>query len=153
MIIYRLAIEPYKDDLSGTGSKIYGGRWNLPGSAAIYTAEHISLAVLEVLVNTDKNNIPPAYYLLKLNVPDSLPVKVIAASGLKAKWYNDLEYAQFIGNNFLQSGKEGVLKVPSAIIKEEYNFLLNPAHPEFKKISIKESVPFDFDIRLLKTNE
>jgi RES domain-containing protein len=153
MMIYRLAIEAYKDDLSGTGSKLYGGRWNVPGFAAIYTAENISLAVLEILVNTDKNNIPPAYYLLKLFIPDNLPVKIITPGSLKAKWYSDFEYAQFIGSNFLESGKEAVLKMPSAIVKEEYNFLLNPLHADFKKISIREATAFDLDIRLLKSDE
>ena len=150
MIIYRLALEIFKEDMSGTGSKIFGGRWNVPGFAAIYTAENISLAVLEILVNTDKNNIPPPYYLIKLQMPDNLPVKVITQAGLKEKWYNDFEYAQYIGSNFLESGKESILKIPSAIVKEEYNFLLNPAHADFKKITIKEAVPFDLDIRLLK---
>jgi RES domain-containing protein len=150
MIIYRLVVEAYKEDLSGAGSKMYGGRWNMPGIAAIYTAENISLAVLEILVNADKTNIPPSYFLLKLQVPDSLPFKLITHTSLKEKWYADFEYAQFIGSNFLESGKEAVLKMPSAIIKEEYNFLLNPAHADFKKITIKESIPFDLDIRLLK---
>ena len=150
MIIYRLAIEAFKDDLSGTGSKLFGGRWNLPGHPAIYTAENISLAVLEILVNTDKNYIPPSYFLLKLQVPDSLPFKLITQASLKEKWYTDFEYAQFIGSNFLESGKEAMLKIPSAIVKEEYNFLLNPAHADFNKITIKESTPFDLDIRLLK---
>ncbi len=150
MIIYRLAIETFKDDLSGTGSKLFGGRWNLPGHPAIYTAENISLAVLEILVNADKNNIPPGYFLLKLQVPDSLPFKLITHTALKEKWYTDFEYTQFIGSNFLESGKEAMLKLPSAIVKEEYNFLLNPAHADFKKIILKESVPFDLDIRLLK---
>lgn len=150
MIIYRLAVEAFKDDLSGTGSKIYGGRWNTPGFVAIYAAENISLAVLEILVNADRNNIPPTYYLLKLHIPDNLGVKIIKPSGLKEKWYDDFEYSQYIGTNFLQSGKEPVLKVPSAIIKEEYDFLLNPAHHDFKKINIKESVIFNLDIRLFK---
>lgn len=153
MIVYRLAIVAYKTDLSGNGCKIYGGRWNTPGFAAIYTAENISLSVLEILVNTDKNNIPPTYYLLKLHIPDDLPVKKINASKLKDKWYNDFEYSQFIGSNFLRSGKEVLMKVPSAVVKEEHNFLLNPSHADFKKITITESTPFDFDIRLLKTNE
>ncbi|MBL7703344.1 MAG: RES family NAD+ phosphorylase [Ferruginibacter sp.] len=150
MIIYRLAIEAFKDDLSGTGSKLFGGRWNFPGRPAIYTSENISLAVLEIIANANKDNIPPGYCLLKIQVPDNLPFKLIKHSGLKDKWYTDFEYAQFIGSNFLESGKEAMLKMPSAIVKEEYNFLLNPAHPDFKKIAIKESVPFDVDIRLLK---
>lgn len=150
MIIYRLATESYKDDLSGTGSKMFGGRWNVAGLAAIYTAENISLAVLEILVNADKHSIPPSYFLLKLQVPDTLPFKLITHAGLKEKWYTDFEYAQFIGSNFLASGKEAILKMPSAIVKDEFNFLLNPAHVDFKRINIKEAVPFELDIRLLK---
>ncbi len=150
MIIYRLAIDAFKDDLSGTGSKLFGGRWNLPGHPAIYTAENISLAVLEIIVNADKNHIPPGYFLLKLQVPDNLPIKLITPGNLKEKWYNDFEYAQFIGTKFLALGKQAVLKIPSAIVKEEYNYLLNPAHTDFKRITIKESTPFDLDIRLLK---
>lgn len=150
MIIYRLATEAYKDDLSGTGSKLYGGRWNQPGRPAIYTAGSISLAVLEILVNTDKNYIPPSYFLLKLHVPDSISIKTITPKTLKEKWQSDFEYTQFIGSNFLESGKEAALKIPSAIVEEEYNFLLNPTHAEFKKITIKESIPFDIDVRLMK---
>lgn len=153
MIIYRLAIEAFKDDLSGTGAKIYGGRWNVPGHPAIYTAENISLAVLEIIVNADKYNIPPGYHLLQLHIPDSLPIKIIKADTLKEKWYHDFEYAQFIGTKFLESGDEAILKIPSAIVKQEYNFLLNPLHSDFKKVSIAECTAFDIDIRLLKTHE
>jgi RES domain-containing protein len=153
MIIYRLTVESFKKDLTGNGSKLFGGRWNAPGFPAIYTSENISLAVLEILVNADKKNIPPAYFLLKLSVPDELPVRKISLARLKEKWYSDFEYSQFIGSNFLKAGKEAILKVPSSVIKDEHNFILNPAHADFKKISITESVPFDFDIRLLKPNE
>ena len=153
MIVYRLTVDTFKKDLSGNGSKLFGGRWNQPGMAAIYTSENISLSVLEILVNTDKTNIPPSYFLLKLHVPDELPVRKISPGRLKEKWNRDFEYSQFIGSNFLKTGKEAVLKIPSAIVKEEHNFLLNPDHADFKKISIAESIPFDFDIRLLKPNE
>ncbi len=153
MIIYRLAIETYKDDLSGIGSKIYGGRWNSPGMTALYTSENISLSVLEIIVNTDKYSIPPSYFLLKLTVKDDITVKKINPEALKKNWQTDFEYSQFIGSAFLRSGSEAVLKVPSAVVKEEHNYILNPLHPDFKKITISESTPFDFDIRLLKKNE
>jgi len=153
MIVYRLANAAYINDLTGTGAKLYGGRWNMAGFAAIYTAENISLSALEILVNTDKNKIPPAYSLLKLYIPDGLAVKKINAENLKDKWYGDFEYSQFIGSEFLRSGKEAIMKIPSAVIREENNFLLNPAHTDFKKITVKEVTAFDFDIRLLKTHE
>lgn len=143
MIIYRLAIEAYKRDLSGNGAKLFGGRWNIPGLAAIYTAENISLSVLEILVNADKDNIPPSYYLLKLLIPDDMPLKKIIPAKLKDKWFTDFEYSQYIGSNFLKSGKEAVLKVPSAVVKEEHNFLLNPLHKDFNKITIADATIFD----------
>ena len=150
MIIYRLAVDAYKEDLSGTGAKLFGGRWNTPGLPAIYSTENISLAVLEILVNTDKSLVPPSYFLIKLQVPETLAFKSIMQSGLKDKWYKDVEYSRYIGSNFLTSGKEAILKIPSAVVKDEFNFLLNPAHADFKKIRIKETVPFELDIRLFK---
>jgi len=153
MIVYRLTVDAFRKDLTGNGSKLFGGRWNSPGMPAIYTSENISLSVLEILVNADKTNIPPAYFLLKLHIPDDLAVRKVSPGRLKEKWYSDFEYSQFIGSNFLKTGKEAVLKVPSAVIKHEHNFLLNPGHADFKRISIAEAVPFDLDIRLLKPNE
>ncbi len=153
MIIYRLAVASFKSDLSGAGSKLFGGRWNIPGIAALYTAENISLSVLEILVAADKNTIPPEYYLMKLQVPDNLAVKKISASKLKENWYADPGYTQFIGSNFLRSGEEAILKVPSVIVNEEHNYLLNPIHPDFKKVKLIDSIPFNFDIRLFKPNE
>jgi RES domain-containing protein len=153
MIVYRMAIAAYQRDLSGEGSKVYGGRWNSPGFAAIYTAENISLSVLEILVAADKYNIPPDYYLLKLDIPDDLQIKKITASKLKDRWNDDAGYTQFIGSNFLNSGKEPILKVPSVIVREENNYLLNPAHPDFKRIKITSADPFELDIRLFKNNE
>ena len=72
MIIYRLCNEEYKDDISGTGAKLAGGRWNSIGVPVLYTSEHISLAVLEILVNTNTNLIPLSYYLFKIEVPDTI---------------------------------------------------------------------------------
>jgi len=153
MIVYRLTISAYQKDLTGNGSKIYGGRWNTPGLAAIYTAENISLSVLEILVAADKNTIPPEYFLIKLYIPDDLPLKQIHSAKLKTKWDNDPGYTQFIGSTFLRSGKEAIMKMPSAIVKDEHNFLLNPSHTGFKKIKILNSEPFDIDIRLFKSDE
>lgn len=153
MILYRLAIADYADDLSGTGAKLYGGRWNSAGFAAVYTTETISLAALEILVHADKRFLPPDYKLLKLDVPDSLANRMITKTKLKKDWKDDVGYTQFMGTEFLRNNTGIALKVPSAIIDEESNIILNPAHADFKKIKIKGITTFAFDKRFFLVNE
>lgn len=153
MIVYRLAIDMYKDDLSGTGAKLQGGRWNSTGHAVLYTTENISLAVLEILVRADVENIPLTYHLLKINVPeDNMPV-VITKSKLKDGWKSDLGLTQWLGTAFIKAGEALLLKVPSAIVDEEHNFILNPKHPRFKNVKIVAIKKFDFDKRLFLKDE
>jgi RES domain-containing protein len=153
MILYRLAIDKYSDDLSGTGAKLFGGRWNIPGFAAVYATQSISLAVLEIIVHTNKDLIPPDYMLIKIEIPDNLPIKEITLKTLKENWREDLDYTQFIGTEFLKNNNNVALKVPSAIVEEENNIILNPAHIDFKKIKIKSITPFEFDNRFFSTHE
>ena len=153
MIVYRLAIEQYKDDLSGTGAKLFGGRWNGVGVPVLYTTENISLAVLEILVRTDINHLPLHYFLLKLELPEHTDVTSINKNKLKKEWKTDVGYTQWIGNEFVKSNKSLVLKLPSAIVDEEHNIILNTNHPDFKKVKITSSKKFSFDKRLYLKNE
>lgn len=153
MIIYRFATGSYKDDISGTGAKIYGGRWNSPGTAVLYTAENISLALLEILVRTGRKNIPLSYSLLKLLLPDTLKIITIPESKLKRSWEDDPAYTQWMGDELLKAAEALLLKVPSAIVPEENNYLVNPKHPDFKKVKIISSTVFDLDKRLFLKNE
>lgn len=148
MIIYRLATERYADDISGTGAKLMGGRWNTPGIPVLYTAENISLAVLEIVVNADRRFIPPAYQLLKLSLPDAVEVSAISKEKLKQGWKDDFEYSQWIGSEFLRQNKHLAIKVPSAVVDEEHNYLFNPNHSDFKKLKIVSKSHFKFDHRL-----
>lgn len=148
MTVYRLAIEKYSDDLTGKGAKLYGGRWNEPGFAALYSTENISLAVLEILVHTGKGHIPPQYMIIKIEIPDSISIATISKSKLKKNWKDDIGFSRFIGNEFIKNNQSLALKVPSAIVDEEHNFMINPAHPDHKKIKIKWTKPFRFDKRL-----
>ncbi len=147
MIIYRLAVEKYSSDLSGAGAKINGGRWNNKGFAMLYTTENISLSVLEILVNADRHHIPPTYQLIKLTVT-AAEYTTITKEKLKPEWKDDFEYTQWIGNTFLKENKNLLLKVPSAVVDEENNFLVNPTHKDFKKLKIASIVNFKFDKRL-----
>lgn len=153
MIVYRLTTAAYKNDLSGIGAKLYGGRWNSPGLPVIYTAENISLAVLEILVRTDKYSIPITYNLVKISFPDTATVIEIQEKKLKRNWEFDPGYTQWMGDEFLKANEALIMKVPSAVVPEESNYLLNPGHPDFKKIKIAETDAFNFDKRLFITNE
>lgn len=152
MTTYRLCIEEFKDDISGTGAKLFGGRWNAAGIPVLYTTENISLAVLEIIVRTDISLIPLHYYLLKIEVPDA-GITMINKNKLKKEWKADAGYTQWIGNEFVKSGKALTLKIPSAIIDEEHNFIINTGHADFKKIKIISSKKFSFDKRLYLKNE
>lgn len=148
MIVYRITHSHYKDDISGKGARIKGARWNMPGNSMLYTAENISLSTLELLVHIGFNDIRHFYHLLAIFIPDTAPVKEIHADKLKPNWQEDEDYTSFIGTEFLKNNADLILKVPSAIISEEHNYLVNPGHPEFKKIKIKKSRQFIFDKRL-----
>ncbi|MBC7689564.1 MAG: RES family NAD+ phosphorylase, partial [Aquabacterium sp.] len=121
MIIYRLATEIYKDDISGNGAKLYGGRWNSAGLPVLYATENISLAVLEILVRTNMQLIPLTYHLLKINITSTPDPVLIATTKLKKDWKDDVDYSRWIGDEFLKSNKQLLCKVPSAIIEEENN--------------------------------
>ena len=153
MIVYRLTTTMYKEDLSGNGAKLFGGRWNTAGLPVLYTTENISLAVLEILVRADKYTIPSTYQLLKITLPDRSLPSIIQHSQLKTNWEDDIGYTQWIGNEFLKMTESLVLKVPSAIVPEENNFLLNPKHADFKKVKITDTSGFQFDKRLFLDNE
>ncbi len=150
MIVYRITNSHYKDDISGTGAKLKGARWNMPGSSMLYTAEHISLSALELLVHVGFEDIQKFYHLLSIFIPDDAAMREINADKLKKDWYEDEDYSAFMGTEFINNNLNLVLKVPSAIIPEEHNFLINPQHKDFKKIKIKKSNPFIFDERLYR---
>jgi RES domain-containing protein len=148
MIVYRITNSLYKDDISGYGAGVRGARWNSKGTPLLYTSEHISLCVLEMLVNIAITEVKHNFHLLTIAVPDNSPVSVVAAQKLKSNWQHDEGYSNFIGDEFCKTKKSLILKVPSSIITEECNCLINPKHIAFKKIKILNSKPFIFDQRL-----
>lgn len=146
MIIHRIVQERYKEDLSGEGARIYGGRWNPKGKAALYCSEHISLCMLENMVNMVDDLIRRNFCLMTLEIPDQ-KIHPIDTKALKKGWIKDFDYTQWLGKQFLE--QEGfILKIPSAIVQEENNFMINPGHRDFKKVKVIQSKPFHFDERL-----
>jgi len=150
MIVYRISNAAFSDDLSGTGAKLYGARWNSKGVPALYTSQFISLAVLEMLVNTNFKDYAIALDLMYINFPDSQPVAVIDPKNLKDNWKDDFGYTRFIGDEFFKQKKSLVLQVPSAVIQQEHNYLVNPLHADFKKVKLVKTKSFWPDERLFK---
>lgn len=147
MTYYRICNPIYADDLEGTGAKLYGSRWNSAGKPMLYLAEYISLAALELLVHLQRGDKSNEFALLSILVPET-EIAAISFSKLKNNWREDIGYTQFIGNEFIRNKQSLLMKVPSAIVPEEHNLLVNPLHPDAKKIKIIRSKTFRFDNRL-----
>ena len=150
MTLYRFTSEKYKNDLSGLGARLYGGRWNSKGLPALYTSESISLSLLEVLAHAVQYEDLKKSSLMTLAVPDDSSLYKLPLTKLDARWLTDIRYARFIGDAFLRDNKYLLLQVPSVIVKTESNFIINPLHKDFKKVKLVSSKPFEFDGRLLK---
>jgi len=148
MIVYRITNEAYKNDISGNGAALYGSRWNSKGIHLLYTSQFISLSILESLVHLKKDEIPPTQYLLHIEFPDEKKIAEVSYKKMKKNWHEESEYTQWIGDQFMQNKEGFVLKVPSAIVPQENNFLLNPLHAEFKKVKIVSSELLQLDKRL-----
>jgi RES domain-containing protein len=140
-----------KTAFSGSGARKYGGRWNSAGTSIVYTAQTQSLAVLEVLVHLDGPELLQRYVLIGVEIAESL-VADVSPSDLPRNWRADPVPAAVrqIGDQWIENRASAVLRVPSTLIPAESNFLLNPAHPDFKKLVIRDPITFHFDPRLAK---
>lgn len=135
---------------SGEGARRYGGRWNPKGWEVVYTAESQSLALLELMVQDDP--LRAHYVLIPAHLPSGLPETRIDAEQLPGDWRTigarDVLHA--IGQAWLQDMQTAVLNVPSAVVPAERNYLLNPRHPDFARITLGEPQSLQTDTRLLR---
>ena len=138
-----------EDAFVGEGAKLFGGRWNSPGIAIVYGSEHKSLAALEQLVHFNPLT-PNQFKSFRFQFLDSL-VEKIAARHLPKDWREEPPplSTQRMGDVWVRESRSAVLAAPSIIVPEELNYLLNPNHPDFKKITIKKPESFFFDPRLV----
>lgn len=151
MLAYRLVKERWAATaLDGSGAKAYGGRWNSPGTAILYTSESIALAALELLVHLRRGQVLGSYQLLTLSIPDS-SVRRLDPSDLPLDWRADplpVSTAR-LGDGWAASGRSLALLVPSVIIPREHNLLVSPSHPDFAATAGNAaSEPFGYDPRL-----
>jgi len=138
----RLASEAF----TGEGARLYGGRWNRPGHAMVYTASSTSLAMLEMLVHLDASALLHSYVFFEVEFDDSL-VTELDIQALPNDWRASpaMPEVQQLGDDWLRSMRSAVLRVPSAIIPHEPNYLLNPHHKQFAKLTMSKPLPIEFD--------
>lgn len=133
----------------GEGARILGGRWNSPGTAMIYTSSSAALATLEMLVHLNRGITLPSYVLIRCDFEKNL-VEDVAPLPRDWRRYPAPPQLQLIGDNWAKSESSAVLRVPSAIIEKESNYLLNPAHRDSAKIKIGAAEPLTLDLRLVQ---
>ncbi len=149
--VYRFAPKQFIDDLSGRGAMLFGGRWNSIGLPAVYTSYTISLALVELFIHKETYQDIVVNHLMEITIDDAVN-NIINTKKLKKNWQLDATYSQLMGNDFLSNTTNLCLQVPSAIIGQENNLVLNPQHTDFfKKVRIKRVRPFSFDNLLFKT--
>lgn len=150
MIVYRIANCRYIKDLSGYGAYLEGGRWNSKGKFMLYTSQSIALSMLEVLAHLPAYLAPVGFCLLTLQIADE-EIEVLDKTQLPDDWndYPNKRDTELLGDSFLAKAKKIALKVPSCIIEQESNLLLNPKHPLFQeKVKIISSEEIAIDRRL-----
>jgi RES domain-containing protein len=149
MRVWRLARAAHPA-LDGEGARRAGGRWNSPGVAVVYASSTLSLAVLELLVHTDPDLVPDDLRVSEIDVPASLTAGVLDVATLPPDWRAIPNHpaCRAMGDEWVKRRDQVLLGVPSAIVPEELNYLINPAHPEAARIQVVRVRAFAFDKRL-----
>jgi RES domain-containing protein len=141
--VYRILRKRYsRKPLDGEGAYQFGGRWSSPGTRLAYTAEHLSLAIIEYYIHIDPGDSPPDLVVVSADIPDSVSRRRVALSRLPAP-----PALAAIGDSFAADRKNAVLIVPSVLAPSESNWLINPQHPEFRRIRVHPPEDFRYDAR------
>lgn len=149
MIVYRIGRTKFANDLTGEGARLNGGRWNHKLTPCLYTSECRSLAVLEYTVNVNIDDIPRALSMTTINIPEK-NILNLAVADLPGDWRNSPAPAStkdFV-SQLLKKAEYVAIKIPSVIIPDEFNYLLNPMHRDATKFSIIDIRDFIYDVRI-----
>jgi len=147
LTVYRICKAKYPAN-DGEGARLAGGRWNHKGTPLVYCGATASLCALEVLAHSAK--LPAEMIVIGAGIPKSVSIRMIEETDLPANWSGPVatKKTRDIGTSWAKSGATAVLSVPSVVVPNERNYLLNPAHPDFSKIRFSAPKPFVFDKRL-----
>lgn len=143
MILWRISNHV---DLSGRGGLLASGRWHHRGVPVVYCCDHPSTALLEILVHVDIEDVPETFQLLKISAPDDIPAMRIDAGATDLA---DKEWTRSQGSRMLDSADACLLQVPSVVMPEANNILINPRHKDAARLSILSATRYPFDSRLL----
>jgi RES domain-containing protein len=147
MIVYRCALKKWSKDLSGQGAFMYGGRWNSPGVYMLYTAENNVLAALEVALRIPLEHISKDYWMVPIDVRGEVKFE---EPSLPKSWNLKSDVTRSVGDDFIKKANALAMKVPSALISDAFNYLINPKHPDIRKVKVLEPRPILFDKRLME---
>lgn len=134
--------------MTGEGAALRGGRWNSIGVSVVYASTHLSLALVELLVHLDALDLPRNLIAYEIELPDDV-LERLDTNVLPVDWRNDLRATRAIGDRWIERERSLALAVPSAVVLQEANILLNPAHVRFSQVQVASQYPFDVDPRLL----
>jgi len=136
---------------TGDGARLYGGRWNSKGVAVVYTAGSLALASMEMVVNLPSPKLLQAFVRVPVHFKPEL-VEILEAGKLPRDWTSRpiSPATKTIGDRWVKARRSAVLQVPSIVVPEEHNYLLNPNHPDFVKIEIGQPAVYYFDPRLAR---
>jgi RES domain-containing protein len=153
MKVYRIERKKYiKSTLQGIGAALTEGfRWNSQNTCLVYTAESRALATLEVSVHLDfSEDLPTDRFYLEIDIPNDIQILEIDQNDLPDNWDSKppILETQFIGDDFVKDNEAAVLKVPSCIVNQEYNYLINPNHPDASRIKVISEMAMNFDSRI-----
>lgn len=147
MIVYRITLVMYAKKLSASG---YPARWNSKDVKMIYTAQSRALACLENVVHRNSTGLQNNFRVMQIFVPDDIVLQEVKETDLITGWkeFDKMPYTQSLGDQWIREAKTAILKIPSAIVSGDSNYILNPEHRDYKKIKLLRTEPFEFDDRI-----
>jgi RES domain-containing protein len=149
MLVYRVGKTKHANDLSGEGAKINGGRWNHKSVPCLYSSASRALSLLEYTVNVNVEEIPRALSITTIEIPDS-EILIVNEDSLPGNWKKvpAPTSTQDFGSALLKNSKKAVLRIPSSVLPDEFNYILNPLHEKSSEFKIKSIVDLVYDIRI-----
>ncbi len=137
---------------SGEGARLYGGRWNHRGTAVVYVSDSLPLAALELFVHIGSAYKGMSFATFRVEVPSRVTIDSRAETELPKNWRREPppDACKDIGTEWVKRSHAGVLRVPSAVVPAQHNYLLNVRHRDFKKLKIAQQTDFAFDPRMWK---
>ena len=149
MIVFRLSRGKYTRDLSGKGAEMYGGRWNSKGTPLLYTSQSRALAFAEISMHIPLSIVPKDYFLITIQIPDTATILELTEVDMPLDWRLNphSDSTQKMGDQFTDSLKHLALRVPSAVVPGDFNYLVNPLHTMMREVTIANVELFEFDSR------